>query len=281
MANQWFRMYSEFATDPKVQMLSESDQRRFIMLLCLRCSNGDVTLHDEEVAFQLRISNEEWNKTKRILIDRGLIDEDAKPCAWDKRQYVSDSSTARVAAHRASKKKARKQACNVSVTPPDTDTDTDTDTEQEPPLPPEGEKPTKPASGFDPIQACPANVSPAVWAKWVQCRKEQGKPLKKTTCEAQAKLLEDHPDPDAVVQASINAGWQGLFPQGLANVHPISDASRPRIVKGTRDTKPPKTRPGDFHHWNMAENRWELMNEEWNEPNSGKSWEYLRRIGEA
>ena len=43
MANQWFRLYAEFAHDPKVQMLSEVDQRRYIMLLCMRC-NGDVTL---------------------------------------------------------------------------------------------------------------------------------------------------------------------------------------------------------------------------------------------
>ena len=27
MANQWFRMYAEFATDPKVQMLSEDAHR--------------------------------------------------------------------------------------------------------------------------------------------------------------------------------------------------------------------------------------------------------------
>ena len=59
MANQWFRMYAEFATDPKVQMLSEVDQRRYIMLLRLRCGNGDVTFHDDEVAFQLRINSEE------------------------------------------------------------------------------------------------------------------------------------------------------------------------------------------------------------------------------
>ncbi len=65
MANPWFRLYHEFATDPKVQMLSEVDQRRFIMLLCLRCSNDDVTLHDDEVAFQLRISSEEFTETKR------------------------------------------------------------------------------------------------------------------------------------------------------------------------------------------------------------------------
>lgn len=123
----WFRMYSEFATDPKVQMLSETDQRRFIMLLCLRCGNGDVTLHDDEIAFQLRISNDEWAATKAVLVSKGLIDNESSPVSWDKRQYVSDSSAARVRAHRERKKKAVKQVCNVTVTPPDTDTDTDTD----------------------------------------------------------------------------------------------------------------------------------------------------------
>jgi hypothetical protein len=126
MHNHWFRLYAEFATDPKVQMLSEADQRRYIMLLCLRCSNGDVTLHETEVAFQLRISNEEWAATKRVLMAKGLIDKDNKPTAWNKRQYVSDSSAARVAKHR----QEVKRRCNVTVTPPDTDTDTDTDTEE-------------------------------------------------------------------------------------------------------------------------------------------------------
>ena len=129
MANQWFRLYHEFATDPKIQMLSEANQRRFVMLLCLKCCNGDVTLHDDEVAFQLRISNEEWSETKQVLIKKNLINESNEPVAWDKRQFVSDSSAARVAKHRAAKKQQGK-ACNVTVTPPDTDTDTDTDTDK-------------------------------------------------------------------------------------------------------------------------------------------------------
>ncbi|HWH86177.1 MAG TPA: DnaT-like ssDNA-binding domain-containing protein [Pseudomonas sp.] len=121
MANPWFRLYSEFATDPKVQMLSEADQRRYIMLLCLRCSNEDVTLHETEIAFQLRISETEWAQTKAVLIAKKLITEDGKPTAWDKRQFASDSSNSRVKAHRERKKRER----NVTVTPPDTDTDTD------------------------------------------------------------------------------------------------------------------------------------------------------------
>lgn len=112
MANQWFRLYAEFANDPKIQMMSESNQRRYIMLLCIRC-NGDVTLQDEEVAFQLRISNEEWATTKALFVSKSLITDDNKPAAWDKRQFASDSSAARVSKHRE-KKKAE---CNVTVTP--------------------------------------------------------------------------------------------------------------------------------------------------------------------
>lgn len=108
----WFRFYAEFANDPKVQMLSEIDQRRYIMCLCLRCSNGVVTLHDEEVAFQLRINLDEWAKTKAVLLARGLIGEDNTPTAWEKRQFASDSSAERVARHRENKKRS----CNVTET---------------------------------------------------------------------------------------------------------------------------------------------------------------------
>ncbi|MEB0311537.1 hypothetical protein QN382_19880 [Pseudomonas sp. 10B1] len=128
MANPWFRMYSEFATDPKVQMMTEPMQRRYLMLLCIKCGNGDETLQDDQIAFQLRISDADWLTTKASLMSKNLIDEDAKPVAWNKRQYVSDTSTTRVAAHREKKKRS----CNVSVTPPDTDSDTDSDSEKTP-----------------------------------------------------------------------------------------------------------------------------------------------------
>jgi len=128
--NRWFRMYHEFATDPKVQMMSEADQRRFVMVLCLRCSNGDVTLHDTEVAFQLRITDEEYAGTKARFVAAGLIDDRNIPVAWDKRQFVSDSSAARVSKHRQKNKDKMKRYSNGGVAPPDTDTDTDTDKEK-------------------------------------------------------------------------------------------------------------------------------------------------------
>ncbi len=88
MSNQWFRMYHEFATYPRVQMLSEKDQRRFVMLLCLCCCDEDgdvasrdsgVALQDAEVVFQLRISEQEWAETKQVLESEKLIGANNKP----------------------------------------------------------------------------------------------------------------------------------------------------------------------------------------------------------
>lgn len=126
MSNSWFRLYAEFATDPKVQILSEQDQRRLIMIFCMRC-NGDVTLQDKHVTFQLRITAEEWAISKGVFIDAGFIDSDNNVLNWDKRQYVSDSSAARVARHRTLHKNVTVTPCNVTVTPPEQNR---TDTEQ-------------------------------------------------------------------------------------------------------------------------------------------------------
>jgi hypothetical protein len=131
---EWFRMYSEFASDPKVQSMTEAMQRRLMMLLCLRCSNTLVTLQDDEIAFALRISEEELSETKALFMRKNFIDDTWEILQWDKRQFVSDSSAARVAKHRASKKEGAQEPIkthvtdgNVTVTPQNR---TDTDTEQ-------------------------------------------------------------------------------------------------------------------------------------------------------
>jgi len=126
MSNPWFRLYSEFASDHKMQMMSEAYQRRYVMLLCLRCSNGDVTLQDEEVAFQLRISSDEWSQTKAVFVAKNLIDKHNRVLAWERRQFISDSSVERVRKHREKVKQER----NVTVTPPDTEQNR-TDAEEE------------------------------------------------------------------------------------------------------------------------------------------------------
>lgn len=139
MANPWFRLYSEFAHDPKVQMMSEAMQRRYIMLMCMRC-NGDVTLHDDEVAFHLRISTEDWAQTKELFIKKGFIDSELNLLNWEKRQFKTDSGSSsadRVRRHREKKKQASDGDVTddetLHVTPDNAlDTDTDTDTDKEP-----------------------------------------------------------------------------------------------------------------------------------------------------
>ncbi|WP_454869576.1 helix-turn-helix domain-containing protein [Pseudomonas putida] len=68
-------------------------------------------------------------------------------------------------------------------------------------------------SKFDPLTACPNNVTPSVWVDWCQHRKEIRKPLTATTCAKQAKTLAGHHAPDAVINQSISNGWTGLFPE--------------------------------------------------------------------
>ena len=133
LANPWFRLYSEFADDAKVQMMSEPMQRRLVMLMCLRCK--DATLHARQLAFYLRISASELAETKEVFIENGFIDEDWELVNWNRRQFVSDSSTERVRRSRQRKKqyetlqknaqedghKGVQQECSFAPTAPDTE----------------------------------------------------------------------------------------------------------------------------------------------------------------
>jgi hypothetical protein len=123
MANQWFRLYAEFITDPKVQIMTEAMQRRLIGVFCLRCSNVLETLHETDIAFALRISDDELAQTKQLFMAKGFIDESWNVLNWNSRQYVSDSSTERVRQYRKRCETFLKQDETVSVTAPDTDTE--------------------------------------------------------------------------------------------------------------------------------------------------------------
>ena len=200
MANPWFRLYSELANDPKIQMLSEADQRRYVMLLCIRCSNGDVTLQDEEVAFQLRISNEEWSRSKALFVSKNLIDNDNKPCAWDKRQFASDSSAPRVAKHRAK----IKEACNVTVTPPEqiqniTDTEAETTKQQRAPR-------------FDaPTHLLDRGVPLDLSADWIKLRKAKKAEVTKTAIAGiENEAMKAGVTLEDALRECCSRGWAGF-----------------------------------------------------------------------
>ena len=126
MKNPWLRLYAEFAFDPKIQSMSETFQRRFIMLLCLKCNDDLKNIENDEIAFALRISIDELSETKQLFMKKNFIDNDWNFRTWDKRQFKSDTSTNRVRKHREKQQvNDVKRYGNVSVTPPDTDTDTE------------------------------------------------------------------------------------------------------------------------------------------------------------
>lgn len=144
MANSWFRFYAEFEDDPKVQMMPENMQRRLAMLFCERCKEEKRT--EAQRAFKWHISMSDLSETKTLFLELGFIDDKWNLENWNKRQFLSDSSTDRVRKFRANhvmkqdetlhetemKQDETLQVVTVkqSVTPPDTDTDSDTEQKQ-------------------------------------------------------------------------------------------------------------------------------------------------------
>lgn len=130
MANPWFRFYAEFATDPKVQFMSEPLQRRYVFALCVTCNGEIEKVTEEELAYAMRITTEEWQDTKRIFIERGLFTADGKVANWQKRQYKCDvadpTNKERQQRYRANKRNGSVTEEKRDVTEekrPDTDTD--------------------------------------------------------------------------------------------------------------------------------------------------------------
>jgi hypothetical protein len=118
----WFRLYTELLNDPKAQRLSGEQFKGWINILCLAKENGGLIPPIGDIAFKLRMSEEDANCLVEELVRRELLDSDGKnmtPHNWHKRQFESDLSTERV-----------KRFRNVSETSPETEADTETEPEQ-------------------------------------------------------------------------------------------------------------------------------------------------------
>lgn len=133
----WFRMYTDFLTDPKLIALAFEDQRHFIGVLALKCDGAiddtaDGDLLDRIVAQRLWIDHAVIREVKRRLVAAGLIDGRWQPLAWDRRQMKSDQdATAAERQRRYRESRQRNALHNGSVTRLEVDVDTDTDTEEE------------------------------------------------------------------------------------------------------------------------------------------------------
>lgn len=235
MANPWFRLYSEFAHDPKIQMLSEAMQRRYVMLMCLRCSETLETLHETEIAFQLRLSEAELIETKQLFVSKNFIDKHWNLLNWDKRQFVSDSSTSRVRKHRDKKKQPsnddetlQKRQSNAI------DTDTDTDKKQI-----QISKATSVAT--------PEGVSDSVWQEFKSLRKAKKAPITQRAIDALTNEANKAGwTLEKALEECIVRGWQAfkadwiVKPNPADNIRitvPMSNEPDPALAKIESDRK--------------------------------------------
>ena len=218
----WFRCYSEFATDSKVQIMPEHMQRRLIMLFCLCSSNALATLHETEIAFSLRITEQELLETKALFIRKGFINDKWEIHNWNKRQYVSDSSTGRSRKCREKKRQVVQQQCNVAATPPDTDTDTDTDTEIK-------ETRVKKVKSILPL---PDWLPLQDWNDYLEMRNGKGRGratnrAKQLVIVKLDELRQSGHDPGAILQQSIVNGWTSVFEIKTGNSNGYYSSKQP------------------------------------------------------
>ncbi len=118
--SRWFRLYTDAMRDPKVGRLSDKDFRLWVELLSVAAENDGHIPPVDDLRIILKRRLDHLSSAVDRLISIGLIDclaDGYAPHNWEKRQYKSDVSTARVRKYR--------EKGNVSETAPDTDTDTD------------------------------------------------------------------------------------------------------------------------------------------------------------
>ena len=128
-ANPWFRMYSDFMFDEKIEFIAFEDQRHYVFILCMK----NAGLLDKEyaqpgmleriVSKRLGLFGESFESARKRLVEADLIDSSFQPVAWDKRQFLSDTSAERTKAYR----ERMKRHGDVTVTVQETETDTDTE----------------------------------------------------------------------------------------------------------------------------------------------------------
>ena len=242
MANQWLRLWHDMPNDPKWRTIARVSKQSIPSVMCVylhvlvdASSNATErgrtqSINCEDIATALDL---ETDQVEAILVAmQGRVLEGDQVAGWDKRQPLREDGAAERAKVWREEQKKKKNApaqpqTNANATEreqtPDKDTEEDKDKsknqEQDAP-----KKQARPASArFDPLEACPPNVSQDIWGSWVQLRKEKRNPLTATMCEHQAKQLAGHVNPDEVVRISVAAGWTGLFPEKVTappgNVH--------------------------------------------------------------
>lgn len=145
---QWFRFYDSILNSPKVMFLPKEIRWDFVAVLCVANQNdtrGFLPVDDKTIAFKIRSTLEEWEKSKKILLENKLIEENENGlfiAGWDEKQFESDNAAERMRKFREQKRinnePVKCKLHNNAVTCSErnyseqnrAETDTKTDTEQ-------------------------------------------------------------------------------------------------------------------------------------------------------
>ena len=94
---KWFKLYSEFAEDPKLRTFTKAQRYDLICLMCYASEakvRGTLVLENEDLAATLGITEEEWVTFRDKLVRKSILTvEDGKMAFthWDARQEVYPS----------------------------------------------------------------------------------------------------------------------------------------------------------------------------------------------
>lgn len=99
MKRSWIRLYTEVPHDPKAQRLQPALFKFWINCLCLAGGNSGVLPPVDEIAWVLRMNDQQVIDQLSKLEDAKFLERSESsfvPHGWDKRQYQTDLSTERV-----------------------------------------------------------------------------------------------------------------------------------------------------------------------------------------
>lgn len=221
MSLQWCRLYGETVDDAKLKLLAFEDRWHFVALLCLKTQgvldDSKPELLDRVVGAKLGLASREADEVRRRLIEVDLISQDWQPLAWDRRQFKSDNSTARVQAWRAA------HSSPLHPPPEKTDTDTETDTE--------GKRCKQRSRNVSETLQLHGTLPTDAWNEWIAHRKAQRFTCSPAALKRQLSMLAkfDTTTQREIIDTSIQAGWQGLFePKGSQK--PARKFTRPKTA---------------------------------------------------
>jgi hypothetical protein len=112
MSNPWFRFYSAAIRHPKVATLSDSDFRLWVKLLAVACENNGFIPPLDTLKKVLKTRLDHLLQGLNRLVSALLIEVlevGYTPHNWNKKQFISDTSTPRVTLHRQRRETAPEQ----------------------------------------------------------------------------------------------------------------------------------------------------------------------------